>query len=552
MHLQDALHGLRNNDFAKARDIVNWYQAEPDRFNALGKESTFDLEFLVMIKRLDAQEPNLQEHVLALHPITKRQQLDVVELLSRVLTQDQHQVTASRVLYHAKMRFESSQEEVQDRLNQVLWRTMLSVPDAEIDSLISNMAETELQKWWQISKTYSSSLSSSAWIANWHKWRTRHPRHESVRWIPRYVAVSDVRPKHIAVLLPQSGNDAYTLASKAIRDGWMTAHFQNIDGLPVKDQPTFKFYDTVNVNIEDLVQAAFLNGADVVVGPLKRDAVNDVANGRRQSGRILMLNRPNAPQPNPSTQVRHLAWSIEDEVAVLARAVSENQGARCVVLHGNDPWMLRARQSFESNLKPPAEVLAIDRITDLSKVTDVVGGTLGIEESTARYQRLRDTLNYPIEFTPRLNQQVNTVIAFIESDQLEAVLQSLRFHIDRPMEVFVTESAVRGTLPDLAEGVHFTASPWRVYESTLEENVRSLFLASPSSESFFAIGIDAYRFSNLWSRMRVAQPISGSAGLYRLDSTGGIRREPEIGIVRNGKLTPQPRSTVKEDITRFL
>ena len=543
---------LNAYDRTKAQRIVHWFQTQTDRMIDLDQATRFDVKLLEIRLKLMNREDGVYESVRTLSPMTERQQVDFFDVLGLSLARKQQQVTASRVLFLAKSMVDPADQSMQYRLNSSLWQILSSVPYAEIDTILSEVTDPGLRLWWEAAKIYNGSLSNEAWLTNWETWQSKNSQHESTRWLPSQLPTSRVPAQSIAVLLPLSGDDAYTLASKSIRDGWLTAHFENARQISPQEQPTIRFYDTVNNNVDALVREAFTQGADVVVGPLKKESVDSVALGRDYTGDVLMLNRPSAIRDRLSDQVRHLAWSIEDEVSILAREFNAQPDARCIVLHGAEPWMLRAVQAFENQLKPPAQIIAIDLVNDLSKVTDVVGSTLGIDESNARHERLQTVLNFSIDFRPRLNQEANTLVAFIESNQLEAVLQSLRFHTDRSIRVFVTESAVRGDIPDLAEGIHFTASPWRVYESSLENAIRDRFLATSSNESFFALGIDAYRFSNLWSRMKIDQPISGSGGLYRLDSDGGIRRVPEIGIVRNGELAPQPRSTVTEDISRFL
>ena len=550
--LQNAISQYYEGSSEQAFQINRWYMANPQRFDQLDPEARFDLHLINSFATLTHQQRDVLDKVLTLEPTNQRQHVDYLAMLAQALSQADRQAQAVQVLQYVKSLDYARDRSTQDRLNLVLWETLTSLSNAEIESRRLQTKDSNLSKWWELAGVYNSSLSQGAWSTRWQQWIAQNPNHESVSWFVGQHPTTQRHSNHFAVLLPLTGNDAYTQAAKAIRDGWLTAHFENASVTPHEKQPTFTFYDTEGENIKTLVPRAFDQGADTVVGPLSREAVNSVVTESSHSGSVLLLNRPTVSWDEQPSKVRSLAWSIEDEALILAEKLSENGKVRCVLLHGNKPWMLRARQAFEANLREPASIVAIDRVDDLAKATDVVGSTLGIDESKARHKYLESILNFSVEFNPRFNKEVNTLVAFIELQQLEAILESLRFHLDRNIDIYVTESAVRGDLPRLANNLRFTASPWRIYETGLEAKVKRQFLASPSAESFFALGIDAYRFSNLWSRMKTNKLISGSAGRYKLEPTGEIRRIPEIGVVKNGTLAPQPRSNVTEDITRFL
>ena len=251
-----------------------------------------------------------------------------------------------------------------------------------------------------------------------------------------------------------------------------------------------------------------------------------------------MLNAPNTLGNSQPDSVRYLAWTIEDEALKMAQSLSKRDHIRCVVIYGNEPWMIRARAEFELNITSPTRVISANRINEFDQLTEDIGATIGIEESEQRHQGIESIVQFPLEFQPRMNQEINSIVAFIDSNQLEAVLESLRFHADRPLDIYVTDSAVRGKLTELANGVQFTTDTWRIFESEFANIVSEYFDSNPNMASFYAMGIDAYRFSNLWSQMKVAKTIAGNGSRYRLEPTGNFRRLPYWGVVRNQTLTP--------------
>jgi uncharacterized protein len=77
-------------------------------------------------------------------------------------------------------------------------------------------------------------------------------------------------PKRIALLLPLHGTLAN--AGNAIRDGFMTAYYQEVKMQPLK--PVIQVYDSSETNnIHSLYREAIADGADIVVGPLAKNNV---------------------------------------------------------------------------------------------------------------------------------------------------------------------------------------------------------------------------------------------------------------------------------------
>ena len=466
------------------------------------------------------------------------QRLDALELWARYLQQTDRYEASITSLMAAKKLASDLDPVRQSRLNTQLWDLLIGMPYQKLVELQYQTDNPALIGWIEIAGVFNNSLSVNSWRASFDEWAHKRPQHEGVNWLRSHTRQAHQGPKRIAILLPQSGSDVYAQAARGIRDGWMLAYMADKRRAEQDSLPEFTFYDTVGKDREQLILTAFEDGADHVVGPLSKDAVNSIQVARTFPGSILMLNAPNSFGNTRPDSVRYLAWTIEDEALKMAQSLSKRDKVRCVVIYGNEPWMIRARAEFELNITAPTRVISVNRINEFDQLTNDVGATIGIEESEQRHKEIESIVQFPLEFQPRMNQEINSIVAFIDSSQLEAVLESIRFHADRPLDIYVTDSAVRGKLTELANGVQFTTDTWRIFKSEFANTVNEYFDSNPNMASFYAMGIDAYRFSNLWSQLKVSKTIAGNGSRYRLEPTGNFRRLPYWGIVRNQTLTP--------------
>lgn len=537
LYLERALVHYRSNRINTAHEIVNVVRDHPNIHAMLSPEGEFLLGLLSAHFALDIGR-DANELVRDLKPASIMQRLDALELWARYLQlTDRYEASITSLM--AAKRLASDVEPVrQSRLNTQLWELLIGMPYQRLVEMQYQTDNADLNGWIEVAGLFNNSLSIGAWRASIDDWAQKRPEHESVDWLRSYTLRANPEPRRIAILLPQSGSDAYAQAARGIRDGWMLAYMVDRGRAAQNALPEFTFYDTVGKDPEQLILDAFEDGADHVVGPLSKDAVNSIQDTRTFPGSILMLNAPNTFGNSQPDSVRYLAWTIEDEALKMAQSLSKRDHVRCVVIYGNEPWMIRARAEFELNITSPTRVISANRINEFDQLTEDIGATIGIEESEQRRKGIESIVQFPLEFQPRMNQEINSIVAFIDSNQLEAVLESLRFHADRPLDIYVTDSAVRGKLTELANGVQFTTDTWRIFESEFANTVNEYFDSNPNMASFYAMGIDAYRFSNLWSQVKVSKTIAGNGSRYRLEPTGNFRRLPYWGVVRNQTLTP--------------
>ena len=97
-------------------------------------------------------------------------------------------------------------------------------------------------------------------------------------------APSALHPPQIALLLPFRGG--YRKAAEAVRDGFIAAWHSAGDY-----KPALKIYDANALNVEQIYAQAVAEGADFVVGPLEKQAIEELAKLTDLPVPVLALNQ---------------------------------------------------------------------------------------------------------------------------------------------------------------------------------------------------------------------------------------------------------------------
>src|SRR5690606_5687151 len=148
-----------------------------------------------------------------------------------------------------------------------------------------------------------------------------------------------VPPHRVGLLLPASQLDAI---SQSIRDGFLTAYFAD----DPRTRPEVRIYDS-GARPEDAIaayRAAVADGADLVVGPLQREAVGALFR-EPLATRVLALNHPDSGEvPPPGSAEFGLLPDTEGAQAaerMLARGIG-----RAAIVASDADWAERAARAF--------------------------------------------------------------------------------------------------------------------------------------------------------------------------------------------------------------
>jgi len=386
-------------------------------------------------------------------------------------------------------------------------------------------------------------------------WRARQPRHPAsdgliAQLLDQIRELTDY-PNQVAVLLPLGGRQQ--AAAWAIRDGLLAAHWTDVG----VTRPHLKIYDTSGTGATQAYAQALAEGADFVVGPLLKRAVEEVV---LQAGSVptLALNYlEEIVQVIPGFY--QFALAPEDEAREVARQAIAEGLLNAVVLVPNSDWGTRILTSFSSELEAyGGSVLEFRGYqTGAQDFTGTITSLFKLAESNQRYRRLAANIGHDMEFRPRRRQDVDFIFLAAESRTGRLLMPQLRFHYAGDLPTYATaeifEPGGRGNNNDL-NGIIYPDATWLVAPGPAGEELRtSLERHWPRRgkrlSRLYAMGFDAYRLIPILNRGNpVDATHSGLSGHLSLDREGRIHRRLELAQIQGGRPQRLGRPLASEDI----
>ncbi len=404
--------------------------------------------------------------------------------------------------------------------------------------------------WWLLQEQIRTAGSITAQLQAWRDWQARYPNHPARRQPPQALLdLSSYQMPQIALLLPLSGR--FGAAGIAVRDGLIAAYLTESG----TERPQVRIYDTGEAPIGQLYEQALREGADVLVGPLIKQEVEDFVRLSEYSDTPrLVLNyltdlgdRRTAtaaaeplPNPAPAPPLFQFGIAIEDEAASLANHVLLTGLEHLLVVHSQAAWSQRALSAYRQAW-PYA--LTTAPFTDIKGLTSAVGEAMQVAASEARKNEMATILGEPLEFLPRARGDLDGVIALTTQIEAQALKPALRFHFADGLPVFATSQAAIGE--DLAGLAGFELTEMPVFADPTEEHEalrRAFNLQGDPLGELYALGFDAYRLATwlpiLHPDSQVALP--GATGYLWLEPGGKFRRDLSVSrIDRKGQRVPQ-------------
>ena len=418
-----------------------------------------------------------------------------------------------------------------DHLNAAIWRNLTQMPVMELRARADSAPTRTAQAWWILASDFNAAVTSRGQSQRWQRWRNRHPDHPAARHPPPALRQFARDPNELALLLPITG--AFGPAGEAVRDGFLAAYL-DAGG----NSQRIRLYDTNAMSVRAAYDLARQQGAEVIIGPLQKEAVAALA-ALSPSLPVIALNHLDPGTPTTDAMVQ-FSLAIEDQASAIAAALSARDIERIVLFDSPARWSGRARIRLEDELDG-VETAGFGTFHRVAEITNVVGEALHIGESQSRATEIESLLGSNLEFVPRRRDDVDAVVALIDADEFLSLKPALDFHFAGDLPVFAPSTATLGSVNlSRLEGVRICAMPWTLDAGDLGKSVYEAFPASRGTyASLFALGVDGFRLANQLDRLTVRrEPIPGSTGVLSLSEDGRIRRTLVWAQVIDGQLVP--------------
>lgn len=431
--------------------------------------------------------------------------------------------------------------------HQLIWLSMSQAPTppdlAHLPANLSPAARGWLnlgdiaRNYWQQPAAYLQQLLA---------WQSRYPAHPANQDIVADLIAKQrelvAYPPHIALLLPLSG--AYQSAADAVRDGMMAAYYQLAKSSSAA--PDIRLYDTTGnlQNAELAYQQAIHDGANMVIGPLTKNAVTALANSGTLTVPVLALNTLD-PGRSPPSNLYQFGLPPEDEAAQAAdRAVAEGD-SRAVALVSADDWGSRVLNAFSARFQQLGGTLLGTQTyaAGSSDFSISITRLLNLDQSQYRDEQLRALLGTHLQFEPRRRRDIQFIFLAARNTDAKLIRPQLKFYHAIDVPVYATSQVYQPGDQDAddLDGISFDDMPWLLETAGAAAQVRAhlaqLWTGNFDNNSrLYALGFDAWRLLPLlYNRKQIVTPVQGMTGLLSMDSTGRIHRQLDWATIQNGK-----------------
>jgi outer membrane PBP1 activator LpoA protein len=433
--------------------------------------------------------------------------------------------------------------------DEAVWQGLLGLPPTRLQALGAATDEPRLAGWAELALIYMTAPGDPDGLErSLLAWRDTYPAHPAAaRWVAKLIADSRnlvLEVEQVALLLPTAGDLARP--AKAVRSGFLAAYL----GETAETRPGLRLYTVGDdpSQVGSVYSRALAEGADAVVGPLRKDMVRALAESGLIQVPTLALNTLGGDRI-AARELYQFGLSPEDEARQVARRAVADGHARGLLIAPLGSWGERTRTAVEDEWQA-SEGILLETGTydpaDAGSIAPALKGLLNLDASEARRRSLTRVLGRRLEFEPRPRKDVQAVAALGFPRQMRQIVPQLAFHRAAGVPVYATSHAYAGSgpEPDL-EGLRFGDMPWMLQpDPALAELRRTLAEAFPDDfpafQRLYALGWDAYRLIAHLPRLRAipSARLQGATGNLHMDANRVVHRDLVWAQVREGK--PQP------------
>ena len=428
---------------------------------------------------------------------------------------------------------------------EILWRTLMTLPLTELQANATKGSGGITQGWYSLaalSKNNTQDIESQqAALTRWlTQWRT-HPAASNLPKDLLFLQNSDIhQPKNIALLLPLQGRLAE--AGEAVRDGFFAAYYHQV---AQRNLPSVREYDT-SAGVIAAYHQALNDGAELIIGPLDKDNVNQISQQKDLPVPLLSLNYPDQQPAQPIANFYQFGLAIEDEARQVARQGIEDGHKRALIISSPVDWSERSAQAFANEWqKLGGTIVDKSNFSSVDRFSENLRGLMLVDESQARKTLLQQQLGTALEFTPRRRADIDMIFMAVTPAQGRQIKPTLAFYYANSIPVYATSTVYSGE-PDAANnedlsGVLFNTLPWvfdnnNPEKTAIAENTKSAAVYGRLQ----ALGADAFHLYARLPQLKQAPQmrIYGATGSLHLLSDGRVEREQMWARFNNGLAEP--------------
>ena len=390
---------------------------------------------------------------------------------------------------------------MQSANQQAIWQLLTALDPEQVRQLNAAEDDDHTRGWIALFEALrGAGTDPDAFTQAVVEWDRMHPRHPAQALLPelRNVSLRSTEPpRRIAVLLPLTGPLADL--GNALLEG-IAAQFYRDHGMAA----SLLIFDTAGQ--ADLADAGYRNalqqGADRVIGPLVREAVDQVAT-IESSVPTLLLNQPSVPLRSPFWV---LSLSPEDDARAAAYRALALGSERALVLVPEGSFGDRVSRAFRESFEHQNRRVSAEHRFDAQspEINTRIGTALGVDASEQRIARVQRQLGLALEADAQIRSDIDVIFVTGPARDLRLLVPHLHYHRASRLPMLATSHVYEGrpqpALDTDLSGIRFPDAPWLHPELNPEPELFAELASTGEIETaasrlprFAALGIDAMR-----------------------------------------------------------
>lgn len=410
-----------------------------------------------------------------------------------------------------------------ERAREALWQTLMDAPMSDLQEIMPPPPDV-FGGWVELAFfVRSHRFDRERLEEQLNQWAERYADHPaSERVLGRAMDEMD-RPRvaagRVVVLLPLSGNLAD--AGRAVRDGMLAAHFSD-NGRERRPQLQFMDVGSDGKAPRDAYENAVEKGAELIIGPLTRDDVEEVVIGGDLPVPLLALNGVPAGTTIPRNLFR-FGLMPEHDAAAAGRFAAARGFRQALVFVPMDDWGRRVNAAFTEAFEAAGgEVVARETYTS------------GERDHANTLRRLLGVSGSRGSGEARMRQDADILFLGAFPDNARIIMPQIAFHHGEDLPVIATSHVYTGNRDERdsdIEGLVFMDAPWMVANEgpapRRAELARHWERQLAYQGRLVAMGLDTYRLIPLLRRAREGRldDLEGATGTLTMGNDGEVVRE---------------------------
>ncbi len=529
--------------------------------NTAGLDPSFRARKRILEARIASLEGLPERAIALLNQAAQTRNLDPSLLAEILQTRAQAEVSVNRPMdavndLIGRERYIVNTDEITSNQQQ-LWHILQTLSRADLKHALDVTHDPVLGGWLQLAIAVIDNSGGPNQLAiAVNNWRISHPGHPATDSFLKALAspVPGIigRVSSIALLLPLTSE--FATQATAVRDGFMAMDAANTS----VDKPVIKIYDTGSdpTQITKFYDSAVANGAQMVVGPLGLDAVEQLTKSDDFKVPTLLLSQTNE-EIDPSKHVFQFGLPPEQEATQAAERAFLDGHRRAAILYPNTALGQRMANGFSTTWQQLGGIVltSVAYQPELGDYSEPVKQLLNITQSDKRKDRLESLLKVKLKFNPRPREDIDMIFLAADAGDGRLIKPQLNYYRAMQIPVYATSHIFTGKGDPVRDtdldGIMFGDMPWMLVGNGNVQALRDKLqhgnwpYAHSPLDRLYALGVDAYAVIPQLNRL------STETGVHFEGVTSGLSLGPD-GRLHRQLLWAQFRAGVPQLMDAFL